>query len=682
MKSPWLVAVLLAALPGPASTQDAGSRVTVPLAEYEALKKGQERASVTVVDALRLGGSFKGRDLDITFSGRSAGSLPAIDVLANVAGIVVFGCDGDGIVSRGEAGVFRLTPLAGRFVVKCRLATRGSDRLEMWSTPAVLWVEANVADGEFVLGAEEADGRRQFSVVRRVAAVADGPALKPSATGRYKITLRPDEARFLYQIEVHNPNRARQSFDVAMLSGEQVQQVDAPVSYDVLTSHYRFDIPPGDTTIKLSGSLAGSSFKPPIEASVQYCLLESHPLLRSDTVRAPKRVSPQEVGIAAEYRGAQAFIIGPGDALVWKTTKLEALARTSFAVSHVSHVFFLAVDGPALGQSDIAIDNQGASDISLPMTADPTFASLQGDPVLLTKNAEHALWLPMAQGAQALMVQHRQPYGRIPGFGYATLTLPQLPVPASRGEVWLRYPAEWFPIYESFLSEANIWTPDAGMVIAFLLFFVWTERVLAGLGLQSRTPRFVLAAALVLAGLAWGWALLVLIAADIVVSVVVAWPWIRARGLAGGIGILLAIGIVFVFILAISIPSLLRSRSASSPSYSEEYRQSAPSAMAPASPERKAEQAQAEPAQYQGLPAKFEMPRGVHHTHFSRELLDTEKPRAARVVMVSQTLLGWLQALIVLVALLLVWRVRATLLAGWRSRLAALRPPPDPAPAA
>src|SRR5262245_34158269 len=142
-----VLVVLLAVVAPPASAQDNGSRVTVPLSEYEALKKAQEHASVTVVDTLRLGGTFKARDLDVTFVGRSAGTLPTIDVLTNATGIVVFGCEGDGIVSRGDGGAFRLTPLAGRFTVKCRMAARGSDRLEMWSTPSVLWVEANVADG-------------------------------------------------------------------------------------------------------------------------------------------------------------------------------------------------------------------------------------------------------------------------------------------------------------------------------------------------------------------------------------------------------------------------------------------------------------------------------------------------------------------------------------------------------
>jgi hypothetical protein len=673
MPRPWVLPVAFGLIAVSAAAQDAGSRVSVPLSEYEALKNAQSRASVTVVDSLRLGGSFKGRDLDISFVGRAAGTLPPIDVLTSAAGIVVFGCDGDGIVSRGDAGAFRLTPLAPRFTVRCKLAARGSDRLEMWSTSSVLWVESNVADGEFVLGSEGQDGRRQFSVVRRVTAAAEGQTLAPSATGRYRITLRPDETRFLYQIEVHNPNRARQMFEVAMVSGEQVQQVDAPVPYDVPSGRHRFDLPPGDTVLKISGSLAGSSFQPPIQASVQYCVLESHPLLRPVVVGEPKRVSPQEVAIATQYRGAQAFIVGPGERIVWKATKLEALRTTSFAVRQVIHNFFLPADGPVLGESTLSIDNQGASDVSLPMTSQPTFASLQGEPVLLTKNDQGHLWLPIAQGQQELVVQHRQPYHRVAGFGFATLTLPQVPVPATKGNVILRYPADWYPLYESFLSETRVWTPDAGEILGGLFFFVWTERVLLALGLRLRR-RLLLAAALTLAVMSWGWALAVVLVADIVVTAVVVWPAIRRRGLGIGIGVAVALIAVFLFMIAIAIPSLLRARVASTPypaSAAYDRAMSAPEA------EKKAELTRnAAEQSYQGLPARFDMPNGVRVTGFERELLETDTPRAAHVVMISQTLLGWLQGLVVLIALALVWRARGELGHGWKARREAARVPP------
>ena len=70
------------------------------------------------------------------------------------------------------------------------------------------------------------------------------------------------------------------------------------------------------------------------------------------------------------------------------------------------------------------------------------------------------------------------------------------------------------------------------------------------------------------------------------------------------------------------------------------------------------------------------MPNGVHVSGFSREMLDTETPRFARIVMISQTLLGWLQALVVLGTLGLLWRLRAALRAGVEARQGRARPKP------
>jgi hypothetical protein len=543
----------------------------------------------------------------------------------------------------------------------------------------VLWVESAVSDGEFVLGAGEGGGRG-FSVVRRNAVAAEG--LKPTATARYRLSLRPDETRFRYEIQVHNPNRSRQAFDVTLASGEHVQQVDAGAPYDVQGTRYRFDLPPGESTLSLSGTLGQSRFSPPVEASLQYCLLESHPLLRPLVAGEPKRVSPQEVGMAAEFRGAQAFLLSGHEELAWTVTRLEALHTTSYAVPHAAHTFFIATDGPALGQSKFTLDNQGSPDVSLPMAAQPIFASLQGDPVLLTKDAKGDLWLPIAQGGQELLVQYRQPYRRFPGLARAALSLPQLPVPATIGIVEIRYPEDWFPVYEGFLSEGHWWTPDADLVVAAALLFLWTERVLFLLG-AGRVRRLALAAGLVLAALAWGWALLVLCLGATAVTLAWLTAWVRARRAEAAALVAVALGAgLILFLMAVAVPSLLRARVSTTGAMRYD---SVPATTLPATTmlSRQSELQHAAPAPtppppgpaYQGLPAKFTLPEGVHRTVFSREMLDTQTPRAARVWMVSRTALGWLQALLVLGALAAVAWARRELLAGWRARWAQARHP-------
>jgi len=245
-----LVALLLAADP------TAARQVTLPIDEYERLRKLEERPSLTVVDLLRVEGSFARRDLAITMTGRAAGTWPTANVLS-AEGVRLHSCQGDALLSRGDGGQFALTPLAPRFQVRCAVGLDGSDRLEAQATAAVLEVAAAVQDGELVASGGD-EGGRDFSVVRRLK--GDGQDLPPSVAARYQVTLLPDEARFAYHLEVRNPSRGHRRFEVTLRESEHVEGVDAPVAWDVEGSRYRFDLPPGETTVELHGRLATARF--------------------------------------------------------------------------------------------------------------------------------------------------------------------------------------------------------------------------------------------------------------------------------------------------------------------------------------------------------------------------------------------------------------------------------------
>jgi hypothetical protein len=646
--------------------EKAPAQVTLPLQEYETLRRSQERASVTVVDTMRILGSFRDRDVRVSFAGRSSGNLPTETAL-RADNVVLFGCDGEGIVSRGERGAFALTPLSSRFTVTCRLASRGSDRIEMSASRAVLWVESAITDGEFVWGSEDASGARSFSIVRRT--VVSAGKLEPSATGRYLLSLRPDETRFRYAIETHNPNRSRQSFDVELGSSEHVQQVDAPVTYEVQGARYQFDLPPGDTTLVLTGSLPGKNFTPPVDASVQYCVLEAHPMLRPVLAGNPKRISSQETGISTEFRGAQAFLLTGRQRLAWDVTRLEILSTTSFALRKSSSVLFLAPDGWAIGESAYEMDNQGAADVTVPIEAQMTYAGLNGEPALLTKDAQGHLWLPISQGEQKLVLQHRQAFTRWPGFALARLSLPQMPVPSSRASVEIRYPEQWYPLYSGFLSEARYGHPNVGALIVVALLALWSERSLAFLKIPKKA-RIVVVILTLLAAVSWGWALAALVLANVATTVL--WLVVKHARLRLGTTLVLAavFGFMALLVAITSVPSLMRSRMSypsSGYEYGDEVRKAA---RAPVEAEVQQEPLAAQT--YQGLPAKYEIPGGVERASFSREMLDTQKPRFVHVWAVSRTLLGWLQTLLVLAGAVAVFRERHDILAGWRERVHAL----------
>lgn len=667
--------------PASAPPQQDSPRVTLGLAEYERLHKLDERASVTVVDILRLGGSFQARNLSVSFSGRSSGKLPAADVLEVDEGTFVYGCTGDGIVSRGNDG-FTLTPLAAKFDVRCRLAVRGTDRLELKLPRSVLWVESAVSDGELVTGGS-GEGARSVSVVRRTGPARE--ALPASATGRYRITLRPDETRFRYEIDARNPNRSKQTLDVTLRSEEHVLQVDATVPYEVDRSRYRFELPPGDTRLALTGTLSGRTFTPPVEATVQYALLESHPLLLATPSGARRRVSPDEVGIPAEFRGAQAFLLGKDEKLEWDVTRMEALRTTSFAVKRESHVLFIAAGGPSLGESAFSIDNQGASDVTVPVKPEPTFASFAGEPILLTKNKEGDLRLPLGRGGQELLVQHRQPVARSMGIARGTLLLPRLSTASSHASVEVRYPAEWLPLLEGFASEDHFHLPSRGLLFLGVFVFVLTERSLALLGLSFRR-RLPSTALLTLAALVWGDALWAVLIGDVAIVGLVLFvalrgvEWTRRR-FALAVAFAVVAGIA---VLVFSASSPMMSKRAYEGDVSSSFRGSQAAVRPNAPPAEVAAtvktaqpvatpHAAEEVMAYQGLPAKFELPAGLHRSFFTREMLSADGPREVRILAISKKLAFWLAAVIVLVAAAAVTLLRRDIAAGWKARLAEAR---------
>src|SRR5258706_3904697 len=382
------------------------SVVSIPLDVYNSLRKAEDNASATVVDTMPIAGTFHDRTLTITFAGRSVGAHTAVEVIHNGTDVTLSGCAGDALITRGGKGVFELIALSGSFTLKCDARSSGSDRLQMTVQPSVLSVRSALSDGELVAADEDDQGARAFTLVRQV--VGTGETLATTATGRYLVTLLPDTSRFRYVIQVHNPNRSTSPLPLRLVSNEHLQQIDSSAPYEIKDGSYVFAMPPGDSAITLSGELAGTSFAPPVAASLQYAVIESHPLLRPLVQGSPKRVATSETGISTEYRGAVAFEIGARERITWSVTRLQALRAISYAVKNATHRFFIPANGPILGESEFQLDNQGAPELVLPPKPEPTFVSLGNEPVLMTKNAKGELTIPLSAGIQKVTVQHRQ----------------------------------------------------------------------------------------------------------------------------------------------------------------------------------------------------------------------------------------------------------------------------------
>jgi hypothetical protein len=676
-----LAATTIAYADTPPQTQPAlqPSSVTIPLVRYEELQRSNESASATVIDTMTFGGTFRDHNLSVTLIGRSVGKRAENKIVSEAPDLTLSGCSGDALLIRSSKGTWDLVALAPSFTLRCDARPSGSDRLRMNVARSILAVRSSVADGELISGDEDSDGAHAYTLVRQV--VGGNETLATTATGRYLITLLPDATRFRYVIQVHNPNRNTSPLLLHLASGEHLQQIDSAAPYEPKDAKYVFAMPPGDSTITLSGELQGTSFAPPVDASLQYVVVESHPLLRPAMKSQAKRLSTGETGITTQYRGALAFEIGPRERISWTVTRLEALRAISYAVRNVTHTLFIPANGPILGESELALENQGAPELILPPRPEPTFVSLQGEPVLMTKNATGELTVPLSAGQQKVVVQHRQAIAHFP-IVFARLEVPRLPVPATYTNVTIRYPEHWLPLWQSFATQGSAWHPEGASLLVFILLALWLERSLAFLGLQSR-DRIIASVLLSLAAMVIPIVLWLVILGSSAATLL----WIASQrqsislpriiGLAGAAALLLVLVLVYT--------TAQRSKS----EYSTSGGGIASVARTPednltatvvtdtvavnAPPPPKPSPGRAAFA-YQGLPAKFELPGGVRSGSFNEEMLSPERPQTITLVLLSMTLVTWLAIALMLIAAWIVWRNRAVIREAARLRIAQAMP--------
>ncbi|MCU1229763.1 MAG: hypothetical protein JWO97_2647 [Acidobacteria bacterium] len=681
------VAAFVVSLILPALLIAGDSTVTIPLTDFEKIREGQESVSAVVIDTMELGGSFRDAKLSIAFSGRAIGNRAASRVVDGAAAITISGCSGDALITRSAQGAFDLIPLAQSFRAQCELRVSGSDRLQLHAASSVLSVRSTVSDGELLAGDEDAQGGRAWTLVRQASVSSE--TLAVTATGRYLVTFLPDATRFRYAIDVHNPNRATASLPLKIASGEHVQEIKSQSSYDLRDGAYLFAIAPGDSSIVITGELRGDSFAVPLDATLQYLVIENHPLLRPAATGAAKRVSVAETGVTPTYRGAQAFELSGRERVSWKVTRLEALHTISYAIDGARHTFFLGGDGDILGETIFRINNQGAPDVTLPKEPAPTYAALEDEPLLMTAGKDGRVSVPLSAGEQSLFLQHKQTFRSFAGFGLATIAVPRLPVASSGTMVEIGYPRQWTPLVETFASRVKLGTPEASTMIVFLILALWFERLLARFAVTIKR-RVALAITLALATAFAEPFFYVAVLAAALASIIVLSPrsperWNFAR-LAAGVAIAV---ITVIFLMS---PSLLEQRAfnegmalsstgsgglgaVSSPpntyqirSLYSEMKQAGPNVNfgAPKPPKADA---------YQGLPARFAMPQPDRQTLFGIPLLGVDRPQQIVVLMLSAALLWWLRAALIICALWLLWRERATLTAAIRARMVEATPP-------
>lgn len=644
------------------------AHVVLPLERYDTLLRGRPAqdvaSSFTIVESARLEGTFE-QGVTLTLTGRARGAMPAVKVLGDDARLL--SCSSrDAVLGRATTGELELTPLAAKFEVKCALGAGESGlSLSLVNVPAVA---ATVRDGVVDLGTPAA-GLQRVSVTRRVAPAlarqAEFARVPPTAVGRYRLTVLPDEIRFRWQLQVHNPNRAHADFVVPVRPNEHIEG-STPVAREVTADAVTFDVAPGDVELVMTGTLKGGEFVPPLPAAAQMVLLESHPLLRLETRSEGSAVSPAETGITAQYRGAQALLLSTGQHVSWTATRLEALPSTSYTVSDVRSTFFIGGDGQTIAETTATLSNEGAPALSMPLTARPVWAAVGDTASALTRDGHGGLYLPLALGVQVASVQHRQALEVAPGLAWGRLEVPGFGATATTSAVRLRYGRDWVPLYEGYAGDRRSALPAFGEVLVLLCLAAWVAQVLSA-WLSRRQAALV---GLLLGFVAWSsqtayWAVLIGVSAVTMLSMV---PWLRRlslpiispSSLAGtvtvmGLGMLLLVGGATLFgdnvkaLFGMSADAL-----AGDTQVSRRLGSQAPSS----SPV----------AHYEGTPARVDLPLGQRETSLSQDLVDGASGTAT-VLLLHTSVVAALRVLLDLLLLLAAYRLRAPLLQGARSQL-------------
>ena len=642
---------------------DSDAHVVLPLERYDTLARvrAQDVRSFTIIESAHLEGSLE-QGLTLTLAGRARGAMPAVKVLGDEARLL--SCiSRDSVLGRAATGELELTPLAAKFEVKC--AVGRSEAGVALSLMNVSAVDATVRDGVVDLGTPAAAVQR-VSVTRRLAPTQTHQPVPTTAVGHYRVTVLPDETRFRWQIQVHNPNREHADFVVPIRPNEHVEAA-TPQARDVSADAVTFDVAPGDAELVMIGTMKGSEFSPPLQAAAQMVLLESHPLLRLETRSEGSAVSPAETGISAQYRGAQALLLSTGQHVSWVATRLEALPSTGYTVRSALSTFFIGGDGQMVAESSAILSNEGAPALSMALTAKPVWAAMDDTAIALTRDGHGGLYLPLAIGEQKASVQHRQSLEVMPGFAWGRLELPGFGATATRSAVRLRYGRDWVPLFEGYAGDRRWGLPALGEALMLLCLAAWAAQLLCA-WLSRRQAVMV---AVLLGFVAWStptgyWAVLVGLAAVTMLRMV---PWLRRlelplispSSLAGtvtvmGLGMLLLVGGATLFgdnikgLFGMSADALAGETQMSSRHAAE------PPGSSPV-------------PHYEGTPARVDLPSGQRETFLSQDLVDGTASGSATVLLLRASVITTLKVLLALLLLLAAYRLRGPLLQGARSQL-------------
>lgn len=626
--------------------------VVLGLDTYRDLLTQQSAESFTIVEAAKVEGSFK-RGLTLTLRGRARGDLRQVPVLED--SVPLTACESRGAVLARQSGAYvAVWPQAASFEVRCAVGKAGTPLSLKFLN--VLAVDASVTDGVVELGAPRAAEQTLTVAAPGSAAAPVAAPAAPRLTGRYQLTVGPDETRFIWRMAVQNPSEAPATVTLPVREGETPESTTPKATRT--TGALEFEVGPGSSELVVSGVVAGTRFSPPLPGDDQPVLIEGQALVRLELRGHARRISPKDTGLTPTSAGAMAVALSGDEAVEWSVQHLEALPSTSYSVGAVSGAYYLAADGKVLGESEVLLHNQGAAALELTLSQRPSWAAIDGQPTILSRTPAGTLWFPIQIESTRVAVQHEQSLDVVPGFAFGALEVPGVGTSASVVRLGISSARDWVPLYESFASEHQDAWPALEAWLTLLGLAAWAFGLLREW--LGGKPALVLGtglAAVTQAHTTGHWAILTALGLATALRVV---PWLQRRrvplfmpvslvGLAARVAVVTVMLLFLVTLLGDNVRSLF---GMSADALAGETDVTPRAGRRPVAGE------------YRGTPAHTDMPPGTHQRWFNQELVDLRQPAFCRVVLMRAWLVDSTIAMLHLAVLAFAFRHRKALVAG------------------
>ena len=440
--------------------------VTIPLKEYEELRRQLEIPSVMVIEKLILAGSFKSEKFEMRLSGRMIGKSKK-EVILNNFTEGLKNCSGDGVFTMENRTVFFM-PLKDNFKADCEieLSKTGNFSLNFLN---VLYLENQIADSESIMRKDTPPGIN-IDVLRKYTEVKKTKG-KVIANGRYRVTVNPNITNFQYSFEFNNPNQNKEPLTIHFKNSEIIESINSELNVKEEEDGIAIELNPGENFVTVNGHLEGSEFVSPLESENQFFLIESHPLVQVLPRTKWRRITPSESGINPTQLNSKGFFINQEQNITWEIKKLNVFSSLGFSVSEANYLFYIPKKGRGIIEASFRLDNKGTPEIPFKIEGDVLYAELDGQAIPMLKDDLNQLLITMNPGQHEVKFQYlpKKEIGVFGGFFNLRLARPDTII--SNSSFNLRFDKAWELIFANFSSDSKALI-DLTHLSKSLMFFI------------------------------------------------------------------------------------------------------------------------------------------------------------------------------------------------------------------